>query len=142
MRSRKLTDAKTTKYLRILARPAVLLIFFIFRAQRLRQALKSVHTRQQGRWILAHLMRRLPIRVECYAGSRADERPHRVIIEDRTHIVARLLAESIEESLVTKAQTRCYRVLTLDGSVLKIVHCNDGRWFLDTNQSADWLDSE
>jgi len=71
------------------------------------------------------------IMVECYAGGRADERPHRVTIEGREHIVARLLAESVEELPETRVRTRRYRVLTLEGLVLKIVCTNDGQWFLD-----------
>ena len=72
------------------------------------------------------------IRVECYAGGRSDERPRRVTIEDREHIVARLLRESLEESPKERERTRRYRVLTLEGVILEIVRTADGDWFLET----------
>lgn len=72
------------------------------------------------------------ITVECYAGARADERPIRVTIGGRQHLVARLLGESVEESLVTKEQTRRYRVLTNEGLVLEILRDGDGAWYLES----------
>jgi hypothetical protein len=71
-----------------------------------------------------------PIRVECYAGGRSDERPRRVTIENRVYVVARLLAESVEVSLITEAQTRRYKVLTEEGLVLEVVRSSDGAWHL------------
>jgi len=44
--------------------------------------------------------------------------------------VARLLAESIEESLASNQQTRRYKVLTEDGLVLEVVRSSDGAWRL------------
>jgi len=87
-------------------------------------------------------MKRYPIIVECYAGSRGDERPRRVMIDDRKHVVARLLAESVEESVVTKARTRRYRVLTSEGMVLEILCTGDGEWFLAPSEPSDQHDSE
>jgi hypothetical protein len=78
------------------------------------------------------------IKVECYAGSRADERPRRVIIEDRTHVVARLLYHSIEESLNNRAQAHRYKVLTDEGLTLEIIRTNDGEWFLQSKKHADY----
>jgi len=71
-----------------------------------------------------------PIRVECYAGGRSDERPRRVIIENRVYVVARLLAESVEVSLITEAQTRRYKILTDEGLVLEVLRSSDGAWRL------------
>ncbi len=71
-----------------------------------------------------------PIRVECYAGGRSDERPRRVIIENRVYVIARLLAESVEVSLITEAQTRRYKVLTDERLVLEVVRSSDGTWHL------------
>jgi hypothetical protein len=71
-----------------------------------------------------------PIRVECYAGTRAFETPRRISIDGREHVVARLLAESIEESLASNQQTRHYKVLTDEGFVLEVVHSSDGAWHL------------
>ena len=87
-------------------------------------------------------MKRYPIRVEFYAGSRGDERPRRVTIDGRKHVVARLLAESVEESAVTKARTRRYRVLTSEGMVLEILCTADGEWFLAASEPGDQHNSE
>jgi hypothetical protein len=87
-------------------------------------------------------MMRHPIRVECYAGSRADESPRSVTIDGRKHLVARLLGESVEESVVTKTRTHRYRVLTSDGMLLEILRDSGGEWFLAANQSPDQVDSE
>jgi len=70
------------------------------------------------------------VRVECYAGGRADETPRRISFDGKAHVVARLLAESIEESLASNQQTRHYRVLTDQGLVLEIVRSSDGAWSL------------
>ncbi|MEW6206814.1 MAG: hypothetical protein AB1631_00500 [Acidobacteriota bacterium] len=70
------------------------------------------------------------VRVECYAGSRADERPRRVVIDGREHTVARILNTSIEESAATKERIRRYTVLTQEGMRLKIIQAGD-EWFLE-----------
>lgn len=78
------------------------------------------------------MMQRLPVQVECYAGSRADERPRRVRIEGREYIVARLLSSSIEQSLIANAPpARRFRVITEDGWQLDLVCTADGDWFLE-----------
>jgi hypothetical protein len=71
-----------------------------------------------------------PIRVECYAGGRADETPRRISFGGREHVVARLLAESIEEPLESNKQSRRYKVLTDEGVVLEVVRSSDGAWSL------------
>ena len=76
-------------------------------------------------------MMRKRIRVECYAGARGEERPRRMTIDDREHIIARLLGESLEESPMKRGRTRRFRVLTLEGLVLEIVRTADGDWFLE-----------
>lgn len=70
------------------------------------------------------------IRVECYAGGRADETPRRIGFDGREHVVARLLADSIEETLTSNQQTRRYKVLTEEGLVLELVRSSDGTWQL------------
>jgi hypothetical protein len=70
------------------------------------------------------------IRVECYAGGRADETPRRISFDGRQHVVARLLAESIEESPASNQQTRRYKVQTDKGLVLEVVRMSDGTWGL------------
>lgn len=70
------------------------------------------------------------ITVECYAGSRADERPKRVIIEGREHVVARLLEETLDESSDSKVQRRRFKLLTDEGIVLDVIRSSDGAWYL------------
>jgi hypothetical protein len=77
------------------------------------------------------MMKRLAIQVECYAGSRADERPRRVCIKGRDYMVARLLSSSIEQSLMTNAPARRFRVVTEDGWQLDMVCTASGDWFLE-----------
>ena len=77
-------------------------------------------------------MRPIEVQVECYAGGREAETPRRISLEGKTHTVTRLLAESIEESAVTKEQIRRYKVLTDDGRVLEIVRSSDGVWRLES----------
>ena len=71
-----------------------------------------------------------PIRVECYSGTRADETPRRIHINGREHIVVRVLAESVEEGSASRHQTRRYKLLTDEGSVLEAVRESDGSWYL------------
>jgi hypothetical protein len=73
-------------------------------------------------------MRLRSIRVECYAGGRADETPRLIIFDGREHLVSRLLTESVEELLESKQQIRRYKVLTEDGLELEVVRSRDGTW--------------
>jgi hypothetical protein len=70
------------------------------------------------------------ITVECYAGSRADERPRRVIIDGREHVVARLLEETLDESSDSKARRRRFKLLTDEGITLDVIRSGDGAWYL------------
>ena len=70
------------------------------------------------------------ITVECYAGSRADERPRRVIIDGREHVVVRLLEETLDESSDSKTQRRRFKVLTDEGIVLDVIRSGDGSWYM------------
>lgn len=72
------------------------------------------------------------IRVECYAGGRDDETPRLISFGGREHRVARLLAESIEESVDSNKQTRRYKVLTDDGLVFELLRSHDGVWALES----------
>ena len=77
------------------------------------------------------------IRVECYAGGRADERPRRVIIDGRAHVVARLLGESLEETLTSAIQNRRFVLLTTEGLTFEVIRAADGTWYLETERPAD-----
>jgi len=76
------------------------------------------------------------IEVECYSGSRADERPRRIRIHSREYVVVSLLRESVEESLVTREKIRHYKVLTDQGLVLDVLRKEDGAWLLDSSPSV------
>ena len=82
-------------------------------------------------------MKRRQVQVDCYAGSRADERPRRVREGDREHIVARLLGSSVEESLASKEQVRRYRVLTDEGLTLDLTRASDGNWYLESERAIE-----
>jgi hypothetical protein len=82
-------------------------------------------------------MKRHTIRVECYSGGRSDETPRRISFEGREHVVARLLAESIEESPASNQQTRRYKVVTGEGLVLEVVRLSDGTWRLVSQALAE-----
>jgi len=73
------------------------------------------------------------ITVECYAGSRADERPRRVIIDGREHVVARLLEETLDEGSDSNARRRRFKLLTDEGILLEVIRSGDGAW----NMSPD-----
>ena len=81
-------------------------------------------------------MKLRPVQVDCYEGSRADERPRRVISGSKKHIRVRLLNSSVEESLASKSRTRRYSVLTDEGLLLDLVLASDGRWYLERERSA------
>lgn len=76
------------------------------------------------------------ISVECYAGVRADERPRRITISGREHLVARLLGESVEETVSGREQTRRFKVLTGEGLILEILHASDGVWYIESYDPA------
>lgn len=71
-----------------------------------------------------------PVEVECYAGTRADESPRRIHLNGRNHVVARVLAESVEEPLASREQSHRYKILTDEGLVLEVVRASDGSWYL------------
>jgi hypothetical protein len=83
-------------------------------------------------------MKHREIQVESYAGGRADERPRKITIDGYTHIVARLLAGSIEKGLESPDEVRRYELLTTGGSVLEVVRRPDGRWFLKSERHRDF----
>ena len=68
--------------------------------------------------------------VECYAGTRAEESPRRIYFNGRKHLVARVLAEFVEETLPSRQQVRRYKILTVEGLVLEVARASDGSWYL------------
>jgi hypothetical protein len=53
-----------------------------------------------------------------------------MIIGGRRHAVARLLSESIEESVEKRDRIHRYSILTDDGLVVELVRTADRRWFI------------
>ena len=79
----------------------------------------------------------VPIQVECYAGGRADEKPRRIRISGREHVVERLLSSSLELTPPASRPFRRFRVLTEDGLELDLLCDPDGEWFLDGVHTAE-----
>ena len=81
-------------------------------------------------WALQHNMKFRSVQVECYSGSRADERPRRVVIDGCEHLVAHLLGESIEESAETRERITRFTGLTEEGQTIELIHTEGGEWYL------------
>ncbi|HLG15247.1 MAG TPA: hypothetical protein VJH03_12190 [Blastocatellia bacterium] len=75
------------------------------------------------------------VQVECYAGSRADEYPRRVIDGARAYTVARLLGSSIKEAAGSNDRSCHFTLLTEDGVILNVVKSSDDQWHLDSEPS-------
>ena len=78
----------------------------------------------------------IPIRVECYAGSRADEEPQAVHLEDGRHEVVQLLDRWYQGGRSPADPVADYFKLLLAGGeqVLVVRDHACGAWFL----VADW----
>lgn len=74
------------------------------------------------------------IQVECYEGVRGEERPRRVIIDGRTLIVARLLAESLVENVTETTRSRLFTLLTTEATLLEVMRTSDGIWYLKSER--------
>ena len=75
-------------------------------------------------------MKFFPIQVDCYSGSRADERPRRIVIDGSEFIVTRLIAESIEEVVESKERVKRFTVLTERGQTIELTCTESGDWQL------------
>ena len=69
--------------------------------------------------------------VECYAGSKAFERPRRILMDGLTHEVIRVTASSIEEDAASRLRRHRFEVLIQDGRMLVLIRQGD-HWFLET----------
>jgi hypothetical protein len=73
-----------------------------------------------------------PVKVECYAGSKADERPEAIIIDGERREVTRLLAERLERYPGPGGREfRWFKVL-LDRETMDLVQDDSGNWFCRT----------
>lgn len=75
---------------------------------------------------------RIPIQVECYSGSRADERPRRVTINEREILITNIIGSSVEESINSKERIHRFKVMTEDGSILKLIKSAGESWYLES----------
>jgi hypothetical protein len=75
-------------------------------------------------------MKHHSVQVDCYSGSRADERPRNVVIDGREHRVTRLLTVSIEEAVESKERVERFTVLTDEGLTIQLIRAESGEWHL------------
>jgi hypothetical protein len=73
----------------------------------------------------------IPVLVECYEGSKAYERPRRILIDGSTHQVIRAAALSVEEDAASRVRRHRFEVLIEDGRRLVLIRQGD-QWFLET----------
>jgi len=71
------------------------------------------------------------VSVECYAGSKAFERPRRVLMDGSTHEVIKAVVSSVEEDAVSRQRRDRFEVLIDDGRKLVLIR-QDDEWFLET----------
>jgi len=69
--------------------------------------------------------------VECYAGSKAFERPRRIVIDSVVHEAVEATALSVEEEVASRVRRHRFEVLIDDGRKLLLVRQGD-QWFLET----------
>jgi hypothetical protein len=70
------------------------------------------------------------VEVECYSGSRAEERPRRVTIDGRRHSVARLLSQSTEQAVESGELISRYKVITEEFLIIELIRTSGGIWYL------------
>lgn len=73
----------------------------------------------------------VPVQVKCYAGSRADELPRRVTIDKVEMFITQVIDSSVEESSCSRERIYRFKVITEDGSVLKLLKSVEGDWYLE-----------
>jgi hypothetical protein len=72
-----------------------------------------------------------PVLVECYAGSKAFERPRRILIDGLSHEVIRAAPLSVEEDAASRLLRHRFEVLIQDGRRFVLIRQGD-QWFLET----------
>jgi hypothetical protein len=73
----------------------------------------------------------IPVSVECYSGSKASERPRRILAGATVYEVIRATAFSVQEDVASRHRRYRFEVLTEDGSQLILIRDGD-HWFLET----------
>ena len=76
-------------------------------------------------------MRLTLVIVECYAGSKAFERPRLIMIDGLAHEAVRATPLSVEEDVASRLRSHRFEVLIEDGRKLILVRQGD-QWFLET----------
>ncbi|HKF58275.1 MAG TPA: hypothetical protein VKJ45_22725 [Blastocatellia bacterium] len=73
----------------------------------------------------------ISVLVECYAGSKAFERPRRVLIDGLAHDVVETIASWVEEDAASRVRCHRFEVRIDDGRKLLLIRRSD-QWFLET----------
>jgi len=73
----------------------------------------------------------ISVLVECYAGSKAFERPRRVLIDGLAHEVVETTASSVEEDVASRVRCHRFEVQIDDGRKLVLIRRSD-QWFAET----------
>lgn len=73
----------------------------------------------------------ISVLVECYAGSKAFERPRRIVMEGSTHEIIRSTASSLEEDAASRLRRHRFEVLIENGRRVVLIRQGD-QWFLET----------
>jgi hypothetical protein len=73
----------------------------------------------------------IPVSVECYAGSKAFERPRRILVGGSIIELIRTAAFSVEEDAASRHRRYRFEVLTEDGRKIILIRDCD-QWFIET----------
>jgi hypothetical protein len=74
---------------------------------------------------------RVAVKVECYAGSRANQQPRRVTINGVELFITLVIESSVEESASSRERIYRFKVMTEDGRILKLFKSIEGDWYLE-----------
>jgi hypothetical protein len=69
--------------------------------------------------------------VECYAGSKAFERPRRILLGELVHEITETIASSVHEDAASRQRCHRFEVLIADGRRLSLMRLGD-QWFMET----------
>ena len=61
------------------------------------------------------MMERRKVDVTAYAGYRSGEKPRSFVLEGQKIVIAEIISQWVEETVVDKQQKRCFRVKGNDG---------------------------
>jgi len=73
----------------------------------------------------------IPVSVECYAGSKAFERPRRFLLDGLTQRIIMATDCSVEEDAISRVRRHRFEVLIEDGRRFVLIRHGD-QWFIET----------